>query len=207
MPHQGEVLENSVTKTREKKAALKLRKQAILKHGRAAVFVADRLCACGAAPKQIGAGGRQETGRWMNDRAQNPHLPCRRRKRATLRFRRMRSLQKIATAHASVYNQFNQERSLCSRNNFKLHRASTFDQCCGFCIEEGAAILPLRRLVRLRVSSTATNLLSSLCKACRLFGLVGTQHADFIHRPFDRACIHEREGRRSDAPRKTNPSH
>ena len=32
-----------------------------------------------------------------------------------LRFRRMQSLQKFASVHASVFNHFNQERSLYSR--------------------------------------------------------------------------------------------
>ena len=40
------------------------------------------------------------------------------------RFRRMRSLQKFAAVHASVFNHFNQERSLYSRANFKLNRAT-----------------------------------------------------------------------------------
>ena len=41
-----------------------------------------------------------------------------------LRFRRMQSLQKFATVPSSVYNHFNQERHLRSRDNFKLNRAA-----------------------------------------------------------------------------------
>ena len=41
-----------------------------------------------------------------------------------LRFRRMRSLQKFASVHASVLNHFNSERSLTSRSTFKLNRAA-----------------------------------------------------------------------------------
>jgi putative transposase len=37
------------------------------------------------------------------------------------RFRRMRSLQKFAAVHASIYNLLNSERSLQSRPNFKLN--------------------------------------------------------------------------------------
>ena len=40
-----------------------------------------------------------------------------------LRFRQMRCLQKFAAVHASVYNLFNAERALYSRQNFKLNRA------------------------------------------------------------------------------------
>ena len=84
--------------------------------------VTDKLRSYGAALKEIGAGDRQETGRWLNNRAENSHLLFRRRERAMLRFRRMRSLQKFAAIHASVLNHFNSERHLYSRANFKLNR-------------------------------------------------------------------------------------
>ncbi len=110
--HEGEVLESFVTKTRDKKAALKFLKKAMRKHRRPEVIVTDRLRSDGAALKQVGSEDRHETGRWKNNRAENSHLPFRRHERAMLRFRRMRSLQKFAAVHASVSNHFNQERSL-----------------------------------------------------------------------------------------------
>ncbi len=54
--HEGEVLESYVTKTRDKKAALKFLKKAMRKHGRAEEIVTDQLRSYGAALKQIGAG-------------------------------------------------------------------------------------------------------------------------------------------------------
>ena len=45
-----------------------------------------------------------------------------------LRFRRMRSLQKVATVHSVVYNHFNLRRPLCSRDDFKLNRAAALAQ-------------------------------------------------------------------------------
>ena len=45
--------------------------------------------------KVVGNADRQETGRWVNNRAENSHLPFRRRERAMLRFRQMRCLQKL----------------------------------------------------------------------------------------------------------------
>ena len=122
--HEGEVLESFVTKTRDKKAALRFLKKAMRKHGRPEAIVTDRLRSYGAALRDIGAADRQETGRWLNNRAENSHLPFRRRERAMLRFRRMRTLQKFAAVHASVSNHFNQERHLYSRANFKLNRAA-----------------------------------------------------------------------------------
>jgi putative transposase len=87
--HEGEVLESVVTTRRDKKAALKFLRKAMRKHGRPEIIVTDRLRSCGAALKEIGADNRQETGRWLNDRAENSHLPFRRRERAMQRFRRM----------------------------------------------------------------------------------------------------------------------
>ena len=113
--HEGEVLESFVTRTRDKKAALKLIKKTMRKHGRPEVIVTDRLRSYGAALKEIGAADRQETGRWLNNRAENSHLPFRRRERAILRFRRMRSLQKFAAVHASVYNHLCGCRPVCKK--------------------------------------------------------------------------------------------
>jgi putative transposase len=69
----------------------------------------------------------------LNSRAENSHLLFRRRERAMLRFRRMRSLQKFASVHASVTNQFNSERSLSSRPLFKANRAAALAEWRGLC--------------------------------------------------------------------------
>lgn len=94
------------------------------RYGLPKVIVTDKLRSYGAAMKVIGNADRQETGRWLNNRAENSHQPFRRRERAMLRFRRMRSLQKFAAVHSSIYNHFNQERHLYGRDNFKLNRAA-----------------------------------------------------------------------------------
>jgi putative transposase len=62
--------------------------------------------------KEIGNAQRPETGRWLNNRAENSHLPFRRQERAMQRFRSMRSLQNFAAVHASGCNHFNEERHL-----------------------------------------------------------------------------------------------
>lgn len=131
--HEGEVLESFVTKTRDKKAALKFLRKAMRKHGPCERYVADTLRSYGAAMKDLCVEERQETGRWLNNRAENSYLPFRRRERALLRFRRMRSLQKFAAAHASVTNHFNSGRSLSSRPLFKASRATALAEWCGLC--------------------------------------------------------------------------
>jgi putative transposase len=122
--HEGEVLESFVTKTRDRKAALKFLKKTMRRHGSPKTLVTDKLRSYGAAMKVVGNADRQETGRWKNNRAENSHLPFRRRERAMQRFRSMRSLQKFVAVHASVCNHFNQERALYSRDNFKLNRTA-----------------------------------------------------------------------------------
>ena len=105
--HEGEVLESYVTKRRDRKAALKFLKKSMKRFGSPRIIVTDKLRSYGAAMKVVGNGKRQETGRWLNNRAENSHLPFRRRERAMLRFRQMRSLQKFVAVHASVHNHFN----------------------------------------------------------------------------------------------------
>jgi putative transposase len=129
--HEGEVLESFVTKTRDKKAALKFLKKTLKRHGRVEEMVTDLLRSYGAALKDLGAFDVQKTGRWANNRAENSHQPFRRRERAMLRFRRMRTLQKFASVHASVHNHFNQQRSLSSRQNFKANRAAALAEWRG----------------------------------------------------------------------------
>ena len=131
--HEGEVLESFVTKNRDKKAALKFLKKSLKRHGGAGELVTDCLRSYGAALGELGIRGRQQTGRWMNNRAENSHQPFRRRERAMLRFRRMRTLQKFASVHASVYNLFNTERSLSSRSDFKAKRAVALAEWRALC--------------------------------------------------------------------------
>ena len=129
--HEGEVLESFVTKKRDRKAALKFLKKTMRRNGRPNAIVTDLLRSYGAALKAIGAENLQETGQWLNNRAENSHLPFRRRERAMQRFRRMRSLQMFVSVHASVQNHFNQERHLYSRQNFKLNRAAALAEWRG----------------------------------------------------------------------------
>ena len=126
--HEGEVLEAFVTKRRDRKAALRFLKKAMKRYGRPEAIVTDRLRSYRAAMRQIGNQARQETGRWLNNRAENSHQPFRRRERAMAKFRSAKSLQKFASIHASIHNHFNQERHLYSRQDFKFNRSAALDE-------------------------------------------------------------------------------
>ncbi|MEO1919392.1 MAG: IS6 family transposase [Paracoccaceae bacterium] len=131
--HEGEVLETYVTKRRDRKAAFKFLRKLMKRYGSPTVIVTDRLRSYGAAMKVIGNVDKQEVGRWKNNRVENSHLPFRRRERAMLRFRRMRSLQKFVSVHSSIHNHFNQERHLYSRDNFKLNRSAALSEWRQLC--------------------------------------------------------------------------
>jgi putative transposase len=131
--HEGEVLEAYVSKSRDRKAALKFLRKTLKRHGRPHVFVTDKLRSYGAALKDLGLPDERETGQWLNNRAENSHQPFRRRERAMLRFRRMRSLQKFAAVHSSIHNLFNAERILSSRDNFKASRTAALAEWRQLC--------------------------------------------------------------------------
>ena len=94
------------------------------RYGGPETVVTDKLGSYRAALRTIGNAARQETERWLNNRAENSHQPLRRRERSMQRFRQMRTLQKFAAIHSSVHNHFNRERHLYSRQIFKLNRAA-----------------------------------------------------------------------------------
>ena len=131
--HEGEVLESFVTKRRDRKAALKFLRKTMKRYGNPHVIVTDKLRSYCAAMKIIGNAQKQETGRWRNNRGENSHQPFRRRERAMLRFRQMKSLQKFSAVHSSVHNYFNLERHHNSRENFKLNRTTALAEWRGLC--------------------------------------------------------------------------
>ena len=121
---EGEILESFVTKKRDKDAALTFMKKALKRHGSPEAITTDGLASYKAAMKVLGNTAKQEVGRWANNRVENSHLPFRRRERAMLRFRQMKSLQKFASVHANVHNHFNQERHLVDRQTYKGRRSA-----------------------------------------------------------------------------------
>ena len=126
--HEGEILESFITKKRDKPAALAFMKKALKRHGTLAAIVTDGLKSYRAAMTDLGNEQKQEVGRHANNRVENSHLPFRRRERAMLRFRRMKTLQKFASVHANVSNHFNLERHLVDRQTFKERRSAALTE-------------------------------------------------------------------------------
>lgn len=82
--HESEVLESYVTKRRGHRAALKFLRKSMRRCGSPNIVVTDKIKTYGATMKVIGNAKRQQTGRWLNNRVENSHLPFRRRERAML---------------------------------------------------------------------------------------------------------------------------
>jgi putative transposase len=101
-------------------------KKALRRHGAPEKITTDGLRSYRAAMNEMGNGERQEIGRHANNRVENSHLPLRRRERAMLRFRRMKTLQKFASVHAHVHNLFNLERHLINRQSYRERRSAAY---------------------------------------------------------------------------------
>jgi len=121
--HEGEVLEVFATKCRDRRAALMFLKRAMKRHGSPNIIVTDRLRSYRAAMNMISNAAKQKCGGRLNNRAENSHQPFRRQEGAMARFRDIKTLQKLASVHASIHNHFNHRRHLNPRSVFKQYRS------------------------------------------------------------------------------------
>ncbi len=126
---EGEVLDVLVQRRRDKAAAGKLMLKLLKKQGFApTVVVTDKLGSYSSAFRDIGLSARHEQGLRKNNRAENSHLPVRRRMRKLQRFKSPGSAQRFLSAHAAVYNTFNLQRHLISRPTLRAFGAEAAEQ-------------------------------------------------------------------------------
>jgi transposase-like protein len=85
-------------------------------------LVTDKLRSYGAAKAQLGLSARHEQGLRKNNRAENSHVPVRRRERKMQRFKSPGSAQRFLAVHAVAQNTFNVQRHPGSRNTLRLLR-------------------------------------------------------------------------------------
>jgi transposase-like protein len=123
---EGEVLDVLVQKRRNRAAALKLLRKLLKNQG----FVPDEIVTDGlasykAAMRELGCKDRHRPGRLRdNNRAENSHLPVRRRERKMQRFKSQAHAQRFVATHGAIYNTFNIQRHLVSRNTMRQFRNS-----------------------------------------------------------------------------------
>ena len=118
---EGEVLDLLVQRRRDKAAAVKLMRKLLEKQG-FPPMVTDKLRSYGAARSELRLAARHEQGLRLNNRAENSHQPVRRRERKLQRFKSPGSAQRFLSVHAAVYNTFNVQRHLVSRNTLRVLR-------------------------------------------------------------------------------------
>ena len=124
---EGEVLDLLVQRRRGKAAAVKLMRKLMKKQGFAPdVLVTDKLRSYGAAKAELKLTARHEQGRRRNNRAENSHLPVRRRERKMQRFKSPGSAQRFLSVHGAVHNNFNLQRHLVSRSTLRILREEAF---------------------------------------------------------------------------------
>jgi len=131
--HEGEVLECFVTKRRNKAAAKKFLIKIMRKHGSPKIITTDKLTSYGAAFRKIGVVDRQLCGGRANNRCENSHLPFRRQERAMQKFKSCAMLQKFSSYHAQIYNHFNHEKHLESRQTYKQKRSAALTEWFQIC--------------------------------------------------------------------------
>ena len=126
---EGEVLDVVVQKRRDHDAALRLLKRLLRNQPvEPQLITTDGLASYGSALRELGLQDRHRPGRLReNNRAENSHLPIRRRERKMQLFKSQASAQRFLTTYASVYNTFYIQRHLISRPTLRTFRSAAND--------------------------------------------------------------------------------
>ena len=121
----GEVLDVLVQQRRNKAAALKLVRRLLRNQGiHPETIATDKLASYGAAVRELGLEGvHRPGGLQANNRAENSHLPTRRRERRQQKFKSQGSAQRFLSTHAAIYNCFNVQEHLRRRPTLRMFRA------------------------------------------------------------------------------------
>ena len=89
----------------------------------------DRLGSYRAALKELNMRRVHDVGGRKNNRAENSHLPIRRRERKAQKFRLIKTAQKQLSSYSQIYNLFNYQRHLINRGTLKKFRTEAQTEC------------------------------------------------------------------------------
>jgi putative transposase len=90
------------------------------------VMITDKLKSYSAACKDMGLGIEHRQHKGLNNRAENSHLPTRRRERIMKRFKSPRQVQRFLSIYDQVANLFHFPRHKLSANLYRAARTQAF---------------------------------------------------------------------------------
>lgn len=126
---EGEVLDLVMQRKRDTEAALVLLRRLLRNQPvDPESITTDGLASYSAALADLGLVSLHRPGRLReNNRAENSHLPIRRRERKQQGFKSQASAQRFLSSHAAVYNTFYTARHLTSRGTLRSFRSAAFE--------------------------------------------------------------------------------
>ncbi len=124
----GVVLDEILQRRRDKKAAKRLLHRLMKRQERSPKrFITDKLRSYGAAKREIAPGVEHRSHKGLNNRAENSHLPFRKRERAMQGYRSPGSLQRFVSIHSAIRNCFFIPSRRRSALTIRYHRLEAFD--------------------------------------------------------------------------------
>lgn len=124
---EGIILEEILQSKRDKRAAKRLLKGLIKRFGLPKRIVTDKLRSYGAARREIASGLKHRSHKGLNNRAENSHLPFRKRERCMQGFRSPGGLQRFVACHSATRNRFSIPARRRSAIETRYHRIEAFD--------------------------------------------------------------------------------
>jgi putative transposase len=125
----GYVLDEIVQTRRNTKAAKRLLTRLLQKQGlKPKRLITDKLGSYGAAKKQVMPGVEHRSHKGLNNRAENSHVPFRKRERILQHFRSAGALQRFVSVFSAVRNLFVPPRQKRSALGIHLHRLQALAQ-------------------------------------------------------------------------------
>jgi putative transposase len=124
----GVVLEKILQSRRDKRAAKRLLVKLMKRWGFVPKrIIADKLRSYGAAKREVAPGLDHWSHKGLNNRAENSHLPFRKRERVMQGFRSPGGLQRFVSMQSATRNSFSVPASRRSALTIRYHRLETFD--------------------------------------------------------------------------------
>jgi putative transposase len=123
----GVVLDEILQRRRDKRAAKRLLVSLLKRQGWAPRrIVTDKLASYGAAKRELAPGIEHRSHKGLNNRAENSHVPLRRRERQMQGFRSAGGLQRFTSIFSAVRNLFVPPASKRPAFSTHLHRLAAF---------------------------------------------------------------------------------